>query len=76
MTSNSLPSPHASTSYIPPVKRILSSAHLAAFQRSQTHADIIGFVDRLNESVVNTKLTEAGTGSEVRQEDEALVHNL
>ncbi|WVW79685.1 serine/threonine-protein phosphatase 2A activator 2 [Kwoniella bestiolae CBS 10118] len=56
--------PVASTSYIPPTKYILSKAHLAAFQRSQTHQDILDFVDDLNEAIVGKKLTEAGEGSE------------
>ncbi|WVQ83513.1 serine/threonine-protein phosphatase 2A activator 2 [Cryptococcus sp. DSM 104549] len=54
----------ASTSYIIPTKHILSKAHLAAFQRSATHDDILRFIDDLNESIVGRKLRDAGEGSE------------
>jgi hypothetical protein len=57
--------PEASTSYIPPRKHILSTAHLSAFRRSSAYTDIVGFVDKLNDSVVGEKLTEAGGGSDV-----------
>ncbi|ODN98014.1 serine/threonine-protein phosphatase 2A activator 2 [Cryptococcus amylolentus CBS 6273] len=50
--------------YQVPVKRILSKAHLAAFQRSQAHKDILSFIEDLNTSVVGKKLSEAGEGSE------------
>ena len=55
----------ANHKYITPTKHILSPAHLAAFQRSQTHTDLLSFIDDLNDSVVGVKLTEAGEGSEV-----------
>ena len=58
--------PTASSSYTPPSKRILSPAHLAAFKRSSTHDDIIQFIDALNESIIGVKLTESGSGSDVR----------
>lgn len=51
--------------YMVPVKRILSKAHLAAFQRSATHREIITFIEDLNASVVDKKLTEAGEPSRV-----------
>nr|XP_031859101.1 uncharacterized protein CI109_005451 [Kwoniella shandongensis]KAA5526173.1 hypothetical protein CI109_005451 [Kwoniella shandongensis] len=56
--------PIASTSYILPTKHILSKAHLAAFQRSKTHAEIVQFIDDLNEAIVGKNLTDAGEGSE------------
>jgi serine/threonine-protein phosphatase 2A activator len=61
----------ASSSYTPPIKYILSPAHLAAFQRSNTHAEILEFVDELNESVVGVRLQDAGDGSEVRRHVDA-----
>lgn len=48
-----------------PTKRILSKAHLAAFARSPAHAEILGFVDSLNDSIIGKKLTEAGEPSAV-----------
>lgn len=60
------PQPEASTSYAPPTKRILSQAHLRAFQRSPTHRDIVSFIDALNESIVGKKLQDAGEPSSVR----------
>ncbi|KAF9230031.1 Phosphotyrosyl phosphatase activator [Melanogaster broomeanus] len=41
-----------------PTKRIISSAQLEDFQSSQTHADIVTFIEQLNESVINVKLTD------------------
>lgn len=41
-----------------PTKQILSSVQLEDFQTSQTHANIVTFVEQLNESVVNVKLTD------------------
>lgn len=51
-----------------PTKRILSKAHLAAFERSPAHADILAFIDGLNESIVGKKLSDKGEGSEVSVE--------
>lgn len=59
--------PIASTSYIPPTKHILSKAHLAAFQRSRAHDDILTFIDQLNDSIIGVKLTQATVASEVRR---------
>ncbi|RXK35674.1 serine/threonine-protein phosphatase 2A activator 2 [Tremella mesenterica] len=56
--------PEASTSYPPPQKCILSQAHLAAFQRSNTHDEIVSYVHELDDSIVGVKLSEAGDGSE------------
>ncbi|WWC68933.1 serine/threonine-protein phosphatase 2A activator 2 [Kwoniella pini CBS 10737] len=66
MTSDTSAShqPVASTSYLPPRKYILSKAHLAAFQRSRTHKEVVNFIEELNDAVVGKKLTEAGEGSE------------
>jgi serine/threonine-protein phosphatase 2A activator len=55
----------STSSYIEPTKRILSPAHLAAFQRSKTHDELLSFIDALNDSIVGEKLTQAGPGSEV-----------
>lgn len=41
-----------------PTKRIISSGQLEDFQSSQTHADIVTFIEQLNESVINVKLTD------------------
>lgn len=41
-----------------PTKRILSSGQLEDFQNSPTHANIVTFVEQLNESVINVKLTD------------------
>lgn len=58
--------PEASTSYTPPVKYILSSAHLAAFRRSTTHEEITGFISDLNDSIVGKSLKDV-EASEVSQ---------
>lgn len=42
-----------------PSKQILSTAHLRAFQRSSTHADILAFVTDLDNAVVGVKLGDA-----------------
>lgn len=59
-TATTLPS-----GYQVPIKRILSKVHLAAFERSPAHADILGFIDTLNESIVGKKLSEKGEPSKV-----------
>lgn len=41
-----------------PTKHILSSIQLEDFQTSETHANIVTFVEQLNESVINVKLTQ------------------
>lgn len=46
-----------------PSKRILTKAHLEAFQASQTHRDVTEFIDALNTSIVGVKLGQAGEGS-------------
>lgn len=51
--------------HAPPTKHIFSAAHLAAFQRSQSHHDLLAFIDALNASVVGVKLTQRGQGSSV-----------
>ncbi|WRT65394.1 serine/threonine-protein phosphatase 2A activator 2 [Kwoniella shivajii] len=56
--------PVASTSYITPTKYVLSKSHLAAFQRSQTHRDVITFIDGLNDAVEGKRLTQVREGSE------------
>ncbi|GAA5911633.1 hypothetical protein JCM6882_008060 [Rhodosporidiobolus microsporus] len=40
-----------------PTKRIVSKAHLEAWLASPAHADVLAFVEQLNESVVGVKLT-------------------
>ena len=61
----SLSSSSSFSTYIAPTKHILSQAHLAAFQRSQSHTDILGFIDNLNQSIVGIKTTQSGAGSDV-----------
>ncbi|KAG6380445.1 Phosphotyrosyl phosphatase activator [Boletus reticuloceps] len=39
-----------------PTKHILSRSQLEDFQNSQTHADIVTFIEQLNESVIDVKL--------------------
>lgn len=46
-----------------PRKRILSKQHLEAFQASQTHSDVIGFIEELNASIIGLKLSQAGPSS-------------
>lgn len=41
-----------------PIKHILSSVQLEDFQGSQTHANIVTFIEELNNSVINVKLTD------------------
>ncbi|KAH0831309.1 Phosphotyrosyl phosphatase activator [Lanmaoa asiatica] len=41
-----------------PTKHILSSGQLEDFQNSQTHANLVTFIEQLNESVINVKLTD------------------
>jgi serine/threonine-protein phosphatase 2A activator len=55
----------SNTSYRAPTKRILSAAQLQAFQSSQTHEDIVTFIEECNDAVRNVKLSEAGEPSEV-----------
>lgn len=57
--------PSSIDSFIRPVKKILSPAHLAAFQRSSTHRELLEFITDLNESIVGKKLSNAGQGTEV-----------
>lgn len=66
MSTEEAVQPTASTSYLIPNKRILSPAHLAAFTRSRSHNEIIGFVNVLNANIIGRTLSEAGEGSEVR----------
>jgi len=41
-----------------PTKHILSSDQLEDFQNSQTHANIVTFIEQLNESIIHVKLTD------------------
>ncbi|KAL7423270.1 Serine/threonine-protein phosphatase 2A activator 2 [Cryptotrichosporon argae] len=58
------PSAAPSSPYMTPTKRILSAAHLRGFQRSAAHAEIVAFIDELNDAVVDKRLEDAGEGSE------------
>jgi len=49
-----------------PTKRIVSKAHLDAWLTSPTHADVVAFVQDLNDSVVGVKLTDKVPSSPVR----------
>ncbi|KDE06777.1 hypothetical protein MVLG_02973 [Microbotryum lychnidis-dioicae p1A1 Lamole] len=51
--SQSPPSPSSS-----PAKRIISRAHLQRFLDSPTHQHVIDYIQRLNEAVVDVKLTD------------------
>lgn len=46
-------------------KIILSKDQLQAFQESKTHKDVISYIEKLNESVVGVKLTDACEASDV-----------
>lgn len=64
------PSPVASSSsYAAPSKRIVTQSHLSAFQSSETHGELLGFIDELNEAIVNVKLTEHCPISDVSPHD-------
>ncbi|BEJ11223.1 hypothetical protein CspHIS471_0106450 [Cutaneotrichosporon sp. HIS471] len=58
---------NGTTSYVVPTKHILSKAHLAAFERSPAHDELMAFIDALNASIVGRKLSEAGVGNERTQ---------
>ena len=50
----------------PPLsKRILTKAHLEAFQASTTHQEIVELVEDLNKSIVGVKLGQDGEKSAV-----------
>jgi serine/threonine-protein phosphatase 2A activator len=53
-------------SYDAPQKRILTPEQLVAFQSSQTHQDIVSYIETLNESVVGIKLSDECSQSMVR----------
>jgi hypothetical protein len=46
------------TQYVQPRKEILTKTQLEQFQASPTHAQILEFMTRLNESVVGVKLRD------------------
>ncbi|GJN90983.1 hypothetical protein Rhopal_003997-T1 [Rhodotorula paludigena] len=46
-----------------PTKRIVSKAHLDAWLDSPTHADVVRFVEQLNQSVVGVKLTDTAVSA-------------
>lgn len=48
-----------------PRKAILSKEQLQYFQESQTHKDIVTYIEILNESVVGSKLTDECSSSKV-----------
>lgn len=52
--------------YKPPRKTILTKEQLQYFQESQTHKDIVAYIEILNESVVGSKLTDDCSISKVR----------
>jgi hypothetical protein len=53
------------TQYVQPRKEILTKTQLEQFQASPTHAQILEFMTRLNESVVGVKLRDNCHESEV-----------
>jgi hypothetical protein len=56
----------AGESSAPPLsKRILTKAHLEAFQASTTHQEIVDAVEEWNASVIGVKLGQAGETSPV-----------
>ena len=55
-----------SPSAAPPLnKRILTKAHLEAFQASTTHQEVVELVEDLNKSIVGVKLGQDGEKSPV-----------
>ena len=60
----STPSPHRFTV---PRKAILTKEQLEHFQASQTHRDIVAYIQALNEAVVGVKLTDGCAESPVRE---------
>lgn len=46
-------------------KKIVSRAHLEAFLHSQTHADVVEFIEALNEASIGIKLRDECYESEV-----------
>ncbi len=46
-------------------KKIISRQHLEAFLKSQTHADVVEFLEALNESAVGVKLRDQCHESDV-----------
>ena len=53
------------STYFEPRKCILTKEQLEAFQASQTHKDIVTYIETLNAAVVGVKLTDECTESEV-----------
>src|SRR5580704_11069837 len=51
--------------YQVPHKAILSPEQLAFFQSSQTHQDILSYIEVLNASVIGVKLSDACSESQV-----------
>lgn len=48
----------SSSSFQTPVKRLFTPEDLTAFQESQTHADVLGFIADLNKAILGVKLTD------------------
>ncbi len=48
-----------------PQKTILTPAHLAQFQDSETYKNVVDYIEALNEAVTGVKTTEECTESEV-----------
>ena len=65
----STPSPHRFTA---PRKAILTKEQLEHFQASQTHRDIVAYIQTLNEAVVGVKLTDEVPISPVRKSSHPL----
>ena len=51
--------------YTPPRKCILTKEQMEAFQASKTHADVVSYIETLNNSVIGVKLTDECSASEV-----------
>lgn len=52
--------------YEPPQKRLLTAEQLTAFQSSETHQAVIGYIETLNEATVGAKLSDQCPQSPVR----------
>ncbi|BGO91944.1 hypothetical protein NBRC10512v2_004206 [Rhodotorula toruloides] len=54
----------APTGPVVPTKRVVSKAHLEAWLTSETHDEVVAFVEQLNEAAVGIKLTDEVPASE------------
>lgn len=51
--------------YAPPTKIILTPAHLAFFQDTETYKSVNSYIERLNEAITGAKLSDECSQSKV-----------